>query len=368
MPPRGTMSGGLGRQPRGRLSACQIPSWTEPTVRSSPPLPPHRRGPLRHDTPQRSQLPQLTESIVATYTPTDAINHLGVCPLPSQEGVAEIVTLIRDILYPGYSRRTGLHADNIRYHVGSTLDQLHGALTLQIARALQHDARVRGEVDDCQSEIDYEALGAEMSIRLLRMIPELRITLATDVKAAYDGDPAVHTTDEIVFCYPGFAAVTVYRIAHAMVKLGVPFIPRMMTELAHATTGIDIHPGATIGDYFFIDHGTGVVIGETCHIGRHVKLYQGVTLGALSFPTDADGQLIRGQKRHPTIEDHVVVYANATILGGRTVVGHHSVIGSSVWITQSVSPSTTVVLEKPQLKVRGAKVDAETLDSFDFQI
>ena len=322
----------------------------------------------RPDIPARRLLPELTESILATYTPNDAINHLGHCPLPSPDAVVEILLLIKDILYPGYRRKTGLHAGNIRYHVGSAVDALHGLLTEQIARALQHDDRIRGNHRDCESEEDFQAKGAAMSIDLLRMIPELRITLATDVRAAYDGDPAVHTTDEIVFCYPGFAAITVFRIANAMVSLGVPFIPRMMTEWAHAETGIDIHPGATIGDYFFIDHGTGVVVGETCTIGRHVKLYQGVTLGALSFPTDADGQLIRGQKRHPTIQDHVVVYANATILGGRTVVGHHSVIGSSVWITQSVSPHTTVTLEKPQLRVRGAQVDSEVLDGFDFQI
>lgn len=305
---------------------------------------------------------------MATYTPGDAINHLGYCPLPSFDGVVEILTLITDVLFPGYRSKTGLHRDNIRYHVGSTVDTLHEALTLQISRALQHDDRIRGSHEDCESELDFEAKGSRMAIELLRMIPELRITLATDVKAAFEGDPAVHTTDEIVFCYPGFEAVTVYRIAHAMVQLGVPFIPRMMTEWAHKQTGIDIHPGATIGDYFFIDHGTGVVIGETCQIGRHVKLYQGVTLGALSFPTDSNGELIRGQKRHPTIEDHVVVYANATILGGRTTVGHHSVIGSSVWITKSVSPHTTVVLEKPKLKVRGDQADTEVLDSFDFQI
>jgi serine O-acetyltransferase len=173
----------------------------------------------------------------------------------------------------------------------------------------------------------------------------------------------------VVFCYPGFAATTVYRIAHLLLELGVPFIPRMMTEWAHKQTGIDIHPGATIGEFFFIDHGTGVVIGETCEIGRHVKIYQGVTLGALSFPTDADGQLIRGHKRHPTIEDRVVIYANATVLGGRTVVGHDSVIGSSVWLTRSVSPHTTVTLEKPQLKVRNAISDAEVLNAdLNFQI
>jgi serine O-acetyltransferase len=188
-------------------------------------------------------------------------------------------------------------------------------------------------------------------------VPALRSVLATDVEAAFDGDPAVSSRDEIIFCYPGLEAITVYRLANMLVRLGVPFIPRMMTEWAHKETGIDIHPGATIGDYFFIDHGTGVVIGETCEIGSNVKVYQGVTLGALSFPTDSDGQLIRGQKRHPTIEDRVVIYANATILGGKTTLGHDSVIGSSVWITASVAPHTTVVLEKPRLKVRGGVPD-----------
>ena len=176
--------------------------------------------------------------------------------------------------------------------------------------------------------------------------------LALDVQAAFDGDPAVRTADEVIFCYPGLEAITIYRLAHALHELGVPFIPRMMTEWAHSQTGIDIHPGATIGEYFFIDHGTGVVIGETTEIGNHVKLYQGVTLGAFSFPTDGDGNLVRGHKRHPTIEDYVVVYANATILGGRTVIGHHSVVGSSVWLTRSVEPHTTVVLEAPKLKMK----------------
>jgi serine O-acetyltransferase len=151
--------------------------------------------------------------------------------------------------------------------------------------------------------------------------------------------------------------VTVYRLAHELHQLEIPFIPRMMTEWAHSKTGIDIHPGARIGNHFFIDHGTGVVIGETCEIGDHVKLYQGVTLGALSFPTDADGNLLRNVKRHPTLEDYVVIYANATVLGGKTVVGHHSVIGSSVWLTRSVEPHTTVTLEKPNLRIRGAVPD-----------
>lgn len=317
----------------------------------------------------KEQLPNLTEEIVASYTPEDAINHLGHCALPSYTGVVEILLNLKDVLYPGYRRKVGLHAGNIRYHVGGLIDTLHDQLTTEIARALRHDHRVQQNHQDCEGEIDFEAKGQAMAIELLKRIPVLRRTLGTDVQAAYDGDPACQTTDEVVFCYPGFEAITVFRIAHELTELDVPFIPRMMTEWAHKQTGIDIHPGARIGDHFFIDHGTGVVIGETCDIGEHVKLYQGVTLGALSFPTDAEGQLIRGQKRHPTIEDRVVVYANATILGGRTVIGHDSVIGSSVWITKSVSPNTTVTLEKPQLRVRSGATDAEVLDKdLNFQI
>ncbi|MGN6134087.1 MAG: serine O-acetyltransferase [Aureliella sp.] len=300
----------------------------------------------------KEQLPNLTAAIVATYTKEDRINHLGHCPLPKYEVVVGIIDDLKDILYPGFRRREGLHIGNVMYHVGNLIDGLHDKLTQQIARALQHEDRVRQRRSECENQIDYEAKGQAIAIRFLEQIPRLRAVLATDVEAAFDGDPAVSSRDEIIFCYPGLEAITVYRIAHSLRLLGVPFIPRMMTEWAHQQTGIDINPGATIGAYFFIDHGTGVVIGETCQIGAHVKIYQGVTLGALSFPTDADGQLIRGQKRHPTIEDRVVIYANATILGGKTVVGAESIIGSSVWITSSVAPKTTVVLEKPKLRVR----------------
>lgn len=300
----------------------------------------------------KEQLPNLTAAIVATYTKEDRINHLGHCPLPKYEVVVGIIDDLKDILYPGYRRREGLHIGNVTYHVGNLIDGLHDKLTQQIARALQHEDRVGQRRSDCESQIDYEAKGQAIAIRFLEHIPQLRKMLATDVEAAFDGDPSVSSRDEIIFCYPGLEAITVYRIAHALRQLGVPFIPRMMTEWAHQQTGIDINPGAKIGEYFFIDHGTGVVIGETCDIGARVKIYQGVTLGALSFPTDSDGQLIRGQKRHPTIEDRVVIYANATILGGKTVVGAESIIGSSVWITSSVAPKTTVVLEKPKLRVR----------------
>ena len=302
-------------------------------------------------------LPELTTKIVETYAPTDRINHLGHCPLPKYEVIESVLEDLKDIIYPGFRRREGLHRGNVMYHVGDLVDKLHDKLTTQIGRALNHDDRVHNRASDCVNQTDYEAKGQAIAIRFLQQLPRLRSVLATDVEAAFDGDPAVSSRDEIIFCYPGLEAITVYRIAHELRRLGVPFIPRMMTECAHASTGIDIHPGATIQGSFFIDHGTGVVIGETCDIGSHVKIYQGVTLGALSFPTDADGQLIRGQKRHPTIEDRVVIYANATILGGRTTIGNDSVIGSSVWITSSVAAHTTVVLEKPNLRVRGSVPD-----------
>ncbi len=305
---------------------------------------------MASDLRRKEQLPELTKLIVDTYSELPSISHLGHCPLPNYKMVVSAVEDIKEILYPGYRRREGLHIGNVTYHVGDLIDGLHDKLTTQIARAMRHDA---GYSHDCDTEDhDFEALGQAKAILFLEALPELRKMLALDVQAAHDGDPAVKTLDEIIFCYPGLEAVTIYRVAHLLHQFEVPLIPRMMTEWAHSKTGIDIHPGAKIGKHFFIDHGTGVVIGETCEIGDHVKLYQGVTLGALSFATDGDGNLLRGHKRHPTIEDHVVIYANATVLGGATVIGHHSVIGSSVWLTRSLQPHTTVVLEKPKLKMR----------------
>ena len=319
---------------------------------------------MASDLRRKEQLPELTNRIVETYAELPSISHLGHCPLPNYKVVVSAIEDIKEILYPGYRRREGLHTGNVTYHVGDLIDGLHDKLTTQIARAIRHDA---GYADSCDStDVDFEALGQAKAILFLEELPELRKILAMDVQAAHAGDPAVKTLDEIIFCYPGLEAVTVYRVAHLLHQLEVPLIPRMMTEWAHSKTGIDIHPGATIGDHFFIDHGTGVVIGETCEIGSHVKLYQGVTLGALSFATDGDGNLVRGTKRHPTIEDYVVIYANATVLGGTTVIGHHSVIGSSVWLTRSLEPHTTVVLEKPKLKIR-ADI-AELSPEVNFQI
>ncbi|MCA9171175.1 MAG: serine acetyltransferase [Planctomycetales bacterium] len=305
----------------------------------------------------KEQLPKLTERIVQTYSEIGTINHLGHCPLPSVEVICAVIDDLREIIFPGYRRREGLHSGNISYYVGNLVDALHDKLTTQIGRALRHDDRVGRDIDPCEEPVDYEAKGQAMAIKFLECVPRMRKVLATDVQAAFDGDPACRSMDEVIFCYPGLTAITVYRLAHELLLLGVPYIPRMMTEWAHRETGIDIHPGAQIGNYFFIDHGTGVVIGETCEIGDHVKLYQGVTLGALSFDTDGEGNLVRGLKRHPTLEDRVVIYANATVLGGKTIIGHDSVIGSSVWLTRSVSPFTTVVLEKPNLRMRADHPD-----------
>src|SRR5258708_597390 len=292
-------------------------------------------------------LPEITEALMATYAECKHINHLGHKPLPSREAIVDILADFLDILYPGYVRRQNLHIGNVEYHIGDLVDGLHDKLTQQIARALRH------EHDGTNGPVDFESLAQQKAIELLRRLPGLRYVLEEDVEASYLGDPAAKGHYEIIFCYPGLEAITVYRLAHELLLLGVPLIPRMMTEQAHSKTGIDIHPGARIGQGFFIDHGTGVVIGETCDIGVNVKLYQGVTLGALSFPRDASGNIIRGMKRHPTLEDDVVVYANATILGGDTVIGHHAVVRSSVWLTQSVAPYTVVSLEKPSLRMRG---------------
>jgi serine O-acetyltransferase len=298
----------------------------------------------------KEELPAITEQLVETYTECSRLNHLAHEPLPNRDAVADIVSDLFEVLYPGYGKRQRLHIGNIGYYVGSLIDSLHDKLTTQIARALRH------ELCDESPHVDCEKIAQPKAVELLRRLSEVRKTLEQDVDAAFRGDPAARSHHEIIFSYPGLEAITVYRVAHELHQLAVPFIPRMMTEFAHAKTGIDIHPGATIGPGFFIDHGTGVVIGETTNIGRGVKLYQGVTLGALSFTKDDDGSLAKGAyKRHPTLEDGVIVYANATILGGQTVIGARAVVGSNVWLTESVPPDTTVVLEKPKLRLKGAK-------------
>ncbi len=305
---------------------------------------------MASDISRKEKLPRLTETLVEKYTHVRSINHLGHCPLPNPEAVGQMIEDLKEVLFPGYQRREGLHAGNVIYHVGDLIDSLHDEIAKQVARALRHEG---SNCDASGAPVDYEEKGQEIALAFLEQLPPLHEQLSLDVKAAYDGDPAALNLDEIMLSYPGVEAITVYRLAHLLHKHEVPYIPRMMTEWAHRKTGIDIHPGAKIGKRFFIDHGTGVVIGESCEIGNDVKVYQGVTLGALSFPQDNEGQLIRGCKRHPTIEDGVVIYANATVLGGKTVIGRGSIIGSNVWLTESVAAQTTVILEKPKLRMKG---------------
>lgn len=303
----------------------------------------------------------LIKSILDTYDDTafQGIHHLGQCSLPSYRDVVEIIKDLYELAFPGYGRNQKLNADNALYHVGHLVDDLDHRLKSQILRAIR-------STTECAEENAIRN-AADLSMSFLEKIPNVREILSTDVKAAFDGDPAAKNFSEIVFCYPGIGAITLFRFAHELHLLGVPLIPRMMTEYAHSKTGVDIHPGATIGRRFFIDHGTGVVIGETTNIGDDVKIYQGVTLGALSFPRDeATGDIVRGSKRHPTIENNVVIYANATILGGQTRIGHHAVVGSSAWITRSVAPYTTVTIENPRLRYRDASPSDE--QQVDWQI
>lgn len=274
--------------------------------------------------------------------------HVEGSPLPDRAEVLRILELLFTVMFPGFYGPRNLSRENVRGHVMAVLSDVGGSLQEQVSRALRYERHMR----------DPRAIetGAKLSERaeqvvesFLLALPEIRRKLSLDVQAGYDGDPAARHTDEVVFAYPAVQALTVHRIAHELYRLEVPLIPRIMAEHAHSVTGIDIHPGARIGDSFFIDHGTGVVIGETTVIGAHCKLYQGVTLGAKSFPKDAGGEYMRGVKRHPTLEDFVVVYAGATILGGDTVIGAGSVINGGVFVTSSVP--TGHVVRAPKLDV-----------------
>jgi serine O-acetyltransferase len=304
---------------------------------------------------RQDRLIALTDQIVESYYKISTINHLGQCHLPGVSEVLHITEDLKEILFPGYRKRQDLHLGNVMYHIGDLLDSIYNRLTIQISRALRYqDQKANREPCAETTREAYERQAAEITVDFLESLPKLREVLSKDVQAAFDGDPAARHADEVIFCYPGFEAITVHRLAHELYKRNVPLIPRMMSESSHSKTGIDIHPGARIGHSFFIDHGTGVVIGETCEIHAYVKVYQGVTLGALSFPKDSEGNIIKGIKRHPTIGEGVVIYANATILGGDTVIGDHSVIGASVSLSKSIPPNTVVTIEKPQLKFREA--------------
>ena len=291
----------------------------------------------------REKLPGIVEHIVNHCDDSDCFTHVDHEPIPSEGYVVDIIDKLREILFPGYFAREKIDPVNLKYNIGQSVSVLFDMLSEQITHSMRHDCfRYDLPCRECEDQ------GKNIALAFLESIPSIRKTLATDVRATYDGDPAANSYDEIIFSYPGMFAVTVYRAAHLLFGFQVPLLPRIMTEHAHSLTGIDIHPGAEIGDRFVIDHGTGVVIGETTVIGKNVRIYQGVTLGALSLPKDA-GERLRGKKRHPTIEDDVIIYSGATILGGDTVIGARSVIGGSVWITESVPPDTKVIMETPRL-------------------
>ena len=261
-------------------------------------------------------------------------------PLPSSESLEKIIQLARAILFPGYFGKSQVNIHTIKYQIGVNVEQMYHLLCEQVLAGLCFSHVADADTDKVKvADRDLTMHAHDIARELISRLPEIRRVLATDVEAAYNGDPAAKSHAEIIACYPVIKCLTNYRIAHELCLLGVPLIPRLMTELAHSETGIDINPGATIGEYFTIDHGTGVVIGETCRIGRNVKLYQGVTLGAKSFPLDKDGNPIKGIPRHPIIGDNVIIYANATVLG-RVTIGAGSIIGANVWITNDLKPGS----------------------------
>ena len=288
------------------------------------------------------RLPEIVRRIVESYERTEKIKQVISAGLPDRQKIIEIIDRMFTVLYPGYYGEKSIDTTNIVFHIGTEVDRINKLLCEQVARSIEHETRrLAHPAAPCKG------WSREVAAEFIVRIPDLREMLALDVQAHYQGDPAAKSFDEIIFCYPGMFAITVYRMAHELHHLGVPLVPRIMTEYAHSRTGIDIHPGAHIGRSFFIDHGTGIVIGETTEIGDRVRIYHGVTLGALS---PRKGQLLRGQKRHPTIEDDVTIYPGATLLGGETVIGSGSVIGGNVWLTHSIEPGTKVAIDQPQLR------------------
>jgi serine O-acetyltransferase len=296
------------------------------------------------------KLGELVERVVASYHADARTQHIDRVYLPSRSEIIQLVRDLLELLYPGFIGRQRLTRHNVAFHVGDLLPRIGEAAFRQIHMCLcyvdelAHPGRLNERPADKRAR--------EVTLAFLEGIPAIREKLAGDVQAAYDGDPAALNLDEVILAYPGLLAISVQRLAHTLYDLEVPLMPRIMSEWAHAQTGIDIHPGARIGRNFFIDHGSGVVIGETTDIGDNVKIYQGVTLGALSFPKDERGRVIRKAKRHPTVKDNVTLYANAIILGGDTVIGENSVIGGSVFVTTTVPPNSVVTFKPPELRLK----------------
>lgn len=305
-----------------------------------------------------NELNDLLKQTVGYLSEPDSLHglfheHNDGDPLPSAPALAEIIDLCRAILFPGYYGKSTLSSKTLPYHIGVSLDRLSHLLTQQVLaglKTLSSSTLKEEDAKECSSKgsslrEDLDGAAQAIVTQFVGRLPELRRILATDVEAAYNGDPAAESYGEIISCYPVIKAVTNYRIAHELLLLGVPLIPRIITEMAHSETGIDIHPGAQIGHHFTIDHGTGVVIGATCIIGNYVKLYQGVTLGAKSFPLDENGNPMKGVPRHPILEDDVIVYSNATVLG-RITIAKGTVIGGNVWVTESTQPGEQLLQAK----------------------
>ena len=290
-------------------------------------------------TPIEQQIESIVDSILEDYCHGRDIDKIDLFQHPDKAVIIDMISKLMRIVYPGSGRDKTYRIYNARHNLSMLIEDVMYNLNKQIAVVL----RARME------EAEAAEKAQEISLAFFREIPNVRAVAQTDVEAFYAGDPAAFSVDEIIFCYPGLFAITVYRLAHILYDLGVPVLPRIMSEHAHSITGIDIHPGATIGKYFFIDHGTGIVVGETTIIGDHVKIYQGVTLGAL---TTRGGQSLKGKKRHPTIEDHVTIYAGASILGGGTVIGRECTIGSNVFITHSIPCCTTVSVKSQELQMK----------------
>jgi serine O-acetyltransferase len=307
----------------------------------------HEGGECPHVFSYRKELPAIVSGLVKSCQDSETFHHLNLAGLPSRDAVVEIVEGLKKVLFPGYFGPQELDELILSYQVGIEINALFDLLSKQISLSIRHECRRYNQV--CTLCVDR---GQREALTFLKKLPGLRKSLGDDVRAAYQGDPAAKSYDEIIFSYPSILAISMYRLAHELIVQEIPLLPRMISEYAHSITGIDIHPGARIGRDFFIDHGTGVVIGETCIIGNQVRLYQGVTLGALSLPMEEQGELLRRSKRHPTIEDRVTIYAGATILGGETIIGAGSVIGGNVWLTHSVPPGTTVMIETPRLKYK----------------
>jgi len=290
-------------------------------------------------------LPKLVDKIMENYETHGGIDHLEGRDLPSKQVVIDVLGDLLRVIFPGYMDQAGITKANIRYFLGDILHSSYHRLVGEVEKSLKYVCR---KIQECPEDVCHRR--AQLVVKeLLEKIAEIRILLREDIQAAYDGDPAAKSIDEVILSYPCVLAIATYRIAHELYVRGVPIVPRIMSEYAHSETGIDIHPGAKIGKSFFIDHGTGVVIGETAEIGDNVKIYQGVTLGALSFPKDEKGRIIRGRKRHPTVGSNVVIYSGATLLGAETVVGDEAVIGGNVWITSAIPADTKVTIVQPEL-------------------